>query len=372
MIIYRYLLLEYLKVLFLSVFSFIAILLTTRLEEIARFAAAGGSGLAILKFTVLQIPYILPIVVAVSSLISAIVLSLRLSHSQELTTLRASGLSLKSILSPVLITSAFISIINFLIVSEMATESILKTRKMQRELSLINPLALIQNKHLIRHKDVYIDAQNRSLGGSSLQNLTVAVWNNPVKRINLALIKEMGFEEPIITARNMAMFSSFTPNENDNYDNLYIENIADSSMDIEGLSLYLKQKAAKLNDDYLKMSLLLSRINSLKDELKNGNMELKSNISKAYSEIFRRISMGLTVFTLTLLGSSFGISTGRQRSYRSAYYVIGLTSILLVCIFSAKAFGQYITLSFLFYFLPQIIIIFLAEWNLKRISRGIE
>ncbi len=264
MIIYRYLLIEYLKVLFLCVVSFIAILLTTRLEEIARFAASGGSSWTILKFAALQIPYILPIVLPVSSLISAIVLSLRLCYSQELTTLRASGLSLKSILLPVLITSAFLSLVNFYIVSEVATESILGTRQMQRDLTLINPLTLVKNKQLIKHRDLFIDTQNRSLAQNTLEGLIVAIWNSQMKRINLAVVQEISYDEPHIYSKGLAMFSTFQPNEKDNYDNLYIENIADSSMDVEGFSLYLKQKAARVNDDYLKMSLLLGQIGILK------------------------------------------------------------------------------------------------------------
>ncbi len=81
--------------------------------------------------------------------------------------------------------------------------------------------------------------------------------------------------------------------------------------------------------------------------------------------------MGLSVFTLTLLGASFGITTGRQQTFRNAYYVIGLASILLVCIFAAKAFMQDVAVATALYFTPHIIIIWLSLWNLKRISRGI-
>ncbi len=378
MIIYRYLFVEYLKVLVLCVISFIAILLTTRLEEIARFAASGGSGWTILKFASLQIPYVLPIVLPVSSLISAIVLSLRLSHTQELTTLRASGLSLKRILSPILITAAFIALVNFYIVSEVATESILGTRQMQREIAMINPLMLTQNKQLTRHRDFYIDTENRAIAQSSLEGIIVAIWNNPIKRINLVTAKEIAFDEPNIHAKEMTMFSSFKPNKKDNFDNLYIENIRDSFMDVEGFSLYLKQKAAKVNDDYLKMSLLLSQIEILKEAASSETLSLpesediKLKIRKSYTEIVRRASMGMSIFTLTLLGASFGISTGRQKSFRNAYYVVGLSSILLVCIFAAKAFMQNTAIAMSLYFAPHAIILWLSTWNLKRITRGIE
>ena len=354
---------------------FIAILLTTRLEEIAYFAAAGGSGWTILKFILLQIPYVLPIVMPIASLVSAIVLTLRLSYSQELTTLRSSGLSMLQILTPILITSAFLSLMNFYIVSEVATESVLQTRTLQRQLTLVNPLTLIQQKHLFRHKDLYISTKNPALSRNSIEGLSVAIWNNTTRRINLITAKELIFEEPMIKSKQLTMFSSFQPNKRNFYDNLYLENIADSSMDVEGFSLYLKQRVTKLNDDYLKMGMLLSYIKILKQKLTlddTDKKEVKTKIKRAYSEILRRFSIGLTVFTLTFLGASFGISTSRQPSFRNAYYVIGLASILLICIFSAKAVMSKIWLTACLFFLPDIIIIALSIWNLNRISRGIE
>ena len=65
-IIWRYLLRSYFQVLALSVSSFIAILLVLRFQEIARFASSGTAQLKVLLFTLLQIPYILPIAIPVS------------------------------------------------------------------------------------------------------------------------------------------------------------------------------------------------------------------------------------------------------------------------------------------------------------------
>src|SRR6516225_5987237 len=117
-ILWRYLLHHYLKVSFFCVFSFVAVLLTTRLDEIAHFASLGPEGWYILRFTFYQIPYILPIAIPVSALISAILLIQRLSHSQELTAFRASGMSIMGVLSPILIAGMLLSLANFYVASE--------------------------------------------------------------------------------------------------------------------------------------------------------------------------------------------------------------------------------------------------------------
>src|SRR5262249_35116763 len=101
-ILWRYLLGHYLKVLVLCVLAFVAILLATRLDEIAHFATLGPEGMVILSFPLHQIPYILPIAIPISCLISAMLLIQRLSHTHEMTAIRASGLSLRMILCPIL------------------------------------------------------------------------------------------------------------------------------------------------------------------------------------------------------------------------------------------------------------------------------
>lgn len=87
-ILWRYLLKNYFQVFFLCVTGFISILLVTRVQEIARLAALNSQIDIIILFTLCQIPYILPIAIPISGLISAILLVQRLSHTQELSTLR--------------------------------------------------------------------------------------------------------------------------------------------------------------------------------------------------------------------------------------------------------------------------------------------
>src|SRR5579863_9043123 len=99
-IVWRYLLRSYFQVLLLCVSAFIGVLIVLRFQEIARFATSGAAKLKILLFTLLQIPYILPIAIPVSCLIAAMLLFQRLSHTQELTALRTSGFGLKTISTP--------------------------------------------------------------------------------------------------------------------------------------------------------------------------------------------------------------------------------------------------------------------------------
>jgi len=101
-ILWRYALQSYTRVLLLSICTFIAVLIVSRFKEIARFTALTCDFRKTGMFVFYQIPAILPIAIPISTLIASLLLFQKLSRSYELTALRASGLSLRSILAPLL------------------------------------------------------------------------------------------------------------------------------------------------------------------------------------------------------------------------------------------------------------------------------
>src|SRR5579872_4338640 len=112
-ILWRYALQSYLRVFSLSISTFIAVLIVARFKEIARFTALSGDWLKTGLYIVYQIPAILPIAIPISALIASLLLFQRLSRTFELTALRASGLSFRSILSPILFCSLLLTFFNF-------------------------------------------------------------------------------------------------------------------------------------------------------------------------------------------------------------------------------------------------------------------
>jgi len=353
-------------------------LMTTRLEDIARFAAFGASGLKVVELIIYQIPYVLPIVIPISAIIASLTVSQRLSTSGELIALRASGLSLAQIFSPVLILAFFLSLTNFLITSELATESAAQSRSIQKQVAMINPLAVIHNKQLIKNSNLFIETASRNIARSSLEDVTIAFWNEKLNRMSLFLIREMLFEAPFLEAKQMTAISSFSPNQRKTFDNLYLENIQKSRMDIEGFSLYLDQKARKVNHDYLKMALLLTRMSEMKKELEGlpeeakERHEIQKQYREALSEIFRRLSLGAVVFAFTLMGLSFGCTVGRNSSQYGILAIISLACLYLILFFTGKSLAYNPFLSVLLYFAPIFIIVYLSLRHLSRLSGGLE
>lgn len=378
---WRYLLSQYLKVLGLCTVAFIAILLTMRLDEIAHFATLGAELSHILLFTIYQIPYVLPIALPISCLISATLLFQRLSSTHELSALRASGMALKDILAPILIASTGLAILNFYVVSELSTDSHLATGMLKTELRSINPLLLLHNKHLMSVKGFYFDTLGHSQMGESASDIVLAMPNKSNGRLNLLIAKNLKSTPEHFTGTHVTLISSLRSEDNDHFDYLMLENIGEAAASIEDFSQAIEKKVWTVNNDHLNLPLLLARLNEEKQNLitvqreslpGNEVKQINRDIQRIYSEIIRRISLGMSIFTFTLLGAAFGISISRYRTNKGLFFVIGLAAFYLIAFFTAKNLEHVLIATSLLYLLPHAIIIILSIWALRRATYGIE
>lgn len=382
-IFWRYLIGHYLKVLFLVVLSFIAILLVSRLEEISQFAALGASLHYLSLFIFYQIPYILPIALPISCAISSMILFQRLSQSHELTAFRACGFSLKTILTPLLLTSGFLSLGNFYITSELSTSSHLATRKMAYEISSVNPIILLQNAKIAQLNGAYVQ-MDPLRNGEAAENLLIALQNKPNERLNLILAKKIEMKEKSLCGSQVSLISSMPSGEANDFDHLMIENQETSSSSAPQFASLLHKQGWKIANDHLKFSLLLVRIHAFKEKIalfkKAENIQKASNaikdvqrvLQKCYSEMIRRFSFALAPFTFTLMGIAFGMEISRNQSRRGVLIVVFLSALSLISFFVAKELDMFFFIAATLFLLPHALILGVSFFTLNRINRGIE
>lgn len=375
-IIWRYLLAHYLKVLLFCTFAFIALLLTLRLEEIAHFATLGPQGIYILYFTLYQIPYILPIALPISALISSMILIKYLCKNHEMTALRAAGLSIWTLLTPLLVAASFLSVANFYIISELATNSHLSGSLIKNELRSINPLLILSNKHLMKLKGIYFDTLGPSLLGESASDSMIAMPNRSTHRINLILAKNLQSSSTDFKSHSLAVLSTSSDGD-DRHDQILVENIKETSTTIKDFMQLIHRKMWTLNNDHLQLSLLLCRLHENHELLAkaqgvNETKQIGRNISRIYSEMIRRFSIALAVLTFTLLGATCGLSIGRTQSIKKILLVAVLSALYISAYFSAKGIDHLLVTSALFYTLPHLLIIGTSFWMLRKATRGIE
>ncbi|MFQ5646091.1 MAG: LPS export ABC transporter permease LptG [bacterium] len=110
----RYLVKEYLKIIFLLQLVFVVIYLVVDLYRIDRFLEFGAGLSSIVSYYFYKIPLTVFQTVPVAVLIGTLILIGRMAKSNEITILKAGGINLMSVVYPLLVIAAFISISIFL------------------------------------------------------------------------------------------------------------------------------------------------------------------------------------------------------------------------------------------------------------------
>jgi lipopolysaccharide export system permease protein len=155
-ILWSYILRNYFKGLFSCLSSFIAILIVSRFKEIAKFMALSGDLAKTGLFALYQIPPILPLAIPCSALVSSALLLQNMSQSQELTTMRASGFSLKKTIAPLIGASFFLSLVSFLFSATISPACTEASKEFFYKKTSKNPLILLQRQNLIKMKTSYL------------------------------------------------------------------------------------------------------------------------------------------------------------------------------------------------------------------------
>lgn len=376
-ILWRFLLKTFLKIFFFTVAAFVAILLTMRLDEIAHFAGLGAPLYQLLTFTFYQLPYILPIAFPLAGLISAFILFQRLSKTYELTAMRACGISLNDALAPILITVLFLSVANFWITSEFATDCHLRANKLKSELRAINPLLLLNNRHLMRLKGYYYQAANSARAGEAAEDVILALPNQHRGRIFLMVAKKLNVTPTSFNGEDSTLIATVPSENQEDFDHLLIENMGRSYTETTHFTDLFQHKVWTINNDYLRLPFLLERIAELKDSLEGKMLvddikQQRKNLDKAKSEIVKRVSIALAVFSLTLMGGICAVNISRRKPLFPYCLAVGLTTFYLVAFFVARSVEQQFWLAFCLYLVPHLVIILFSLFLLRRINRGVE
>lgn len=351
-----------------------------RFDDIAHFIALGAPFQSVLFFSLYQVPYIFPIALPLSCLIASFLFSQRLSNTHELTVLRASGFSIGHLLAPLLLAASFLSIGNFWITSEFATQCHCRTSGLKNEFRAINPLLLLHNKHLMRLKGFYFDILGVSHIGESATGAVLAIPNKQQQRLHLMIAQQLQASPSQFIGEGVTLLTGSPSEKEEEFDDLFIENMKQSITSIEDFSDLLQKKVWTINNDYLQLPLLLTRVQEqrhllqkAKEEGKTGD-ELKSlrkELDRSLSEITKRSSIAFAVFSFTVMGSAFGMGIGRRKSPYRLYLAIVLTTLYLIAFFVAKGIDRF-ELATALYLFPHLLILLASFLILRRLARGIE
>lgn len=361
-IIWRYMLRAYLQIFFLCVTGFIAVLFVIRFKDIADFATLNSDTPSILLFSLYQIPYILPNAVPISCVIAAMLLFQRMSHTNELTALRAAGLNLRSILYPLFLASCVITLLNLAVVAEVAPRCKLLSKELSYKMTAANPFYIISKISEGKMTNAYIDM--RALrGGKKAKDVLLILNNHSNERLGIMTAKEFLVSGDTLTGKDVTIVSSLDSKDRNSFDHLVIENQATMTTKASNLSTLLRDNSWSVGLDYLPLRMLLVK----------GAAKTKSIFMDSTGlEIARRLSIALTPLIFTLMGAAFGMEVGRKQTRKGLVMAASLCAFFLLCFMGAKTFKHTPWLAWGIYFVSYPLILWLSFRSLSRFSEGIE
>lgn len=342
-------------------------LLVLRFQDIARFAAAGTSGIYVFLFALLQIPYILPIAIPVSCLIAAILLFQRLSHSHELTAFRACGISLRSIATPLLFAGGVLALINATITCEIAPKSRLMAKGLIYQVAASNPLLLFQKNSPIKFKNAYVDIHSLQTGKAA-EDVVFAIQNTSTNQLMLMVAKELFLKGDLLKGKQVTLISSADPHHDERgFNHLIIEN--QSAMDTKAVYLSQYTQSADWDETYEYRSLRQILTEEKAREIRKPHAQMNK---KASLEFSRRASLAIAAFTFTWIGIGCGLQLSRNRSKQGIICAILSATFYMVCFIGAKSFRHQPSFAIGLYLLPHPLLIAAGAYFFKRTERGIQ
>lgn len=354
-IIWSYLLRKFLSLFFLSLFSFVALLMITRLKEIAQFATLASSFLDVLFFSILQIPHLLTLAVPISCFLAAFSLFRSFSKHQELTAFRASQLSLWQLILPLLFAVGWISLFHFYICSELISYSKHTSREMIVQNTTQNPLILLKRQKLFHWEANFMDFDlaNR---GKKAKHLFFIFPNPSQEGLILITAESFSLKNHSLLGKNVCSLTTFTQ-EKEDFDALILENEASLSTQASDLSYLLKPNKTRMNPSSLPLRLLY-----LHSQAKEKLFFLQ--------ELVRRFSLAISVFSFTLLGACSGVEIGRNPNWSKQIGAFLLAILILVSYLYGKQMKSTKEISLVLFLLPHILAFWLSSFYLKRINQG--
>lgn len=365
-ILWRYLINGYLHIFSLSVFTFISVLLVSRFKEIARFTALSSNPEKTALFVAYQIPLILPIAIPISALIASLLLFQRLSRSFELTALRASGMSLYSILSPILLISLLLALFNFSFCAEISPFCRRESKSLLYHETSANPLLLLQRQNLIKVKNSYVKMKTEE-DGKIAKDLFLITHNQSNDRLSLVTARKLRMNDSAkntnseleLLGHNVSIVTHLQSEKKEMFDPLIIENQFTMATDASALSSTLKKNRPRLDATALEFPMLRLRSEG------TGKIARKASI-----EIYRRITLSLAVFSFTFLGCSFGIEQGRNPSKRNLFIAMSLTLLLMMSYLLGKEFKGNDFVAMLIFLFPHPILWLASLRQLQKTTQG--
>lgn len=364
----------------IALFGIVSLLLSTRIEDIARFVALGASLQKILLFSLYQVPYVLQVGIPIASLVAGFALASNMSSNGEIMAARTSGYSFSMLIFPTALAGSFLGIFLMFGVFDVAARCHLAAKKLEFDVREEAPLAALQSSQLLSKHGIALELTGSLSGGQEAKDLLACLTLPGKNRLSLIVIKHTQTDKEELHGQKVTMITTKAPpTQNEKFGTLLIENAKHNNTPISHVHEVTQRHNWKVVADHLPLSVLRARTEEVKQEMLihqykgHSAKKLVKQLGKYTSEPFRRISLSLAAFSLCLAGTACGIRTSREA--KKFLHIIGPVvafGIFILCYLAGKSFDEIAAAAIFLYLLPHPLLIAASMSLVRRLEHGME
>lgn len=376
-VLWRYIVKEYIKNLGIALFGVVSLLLTTRLEEIARFMSLGASSSKILLFIVLQIPYTLQIALPLASLLAGFMVFSQLSSSGELTAMRSAGYSLKTLVIPLSLISCFFGCLLMGVVFDLSARSHLTVKKLEFDVREEEPLAFVQNSHFFAKHGIALELKGSLRTTKKAHDVIICIPATAGDRLSLIMMKQAHAEPKMLVGETFTMLSSKTPTQSNVFGSLLVENAQEKRTPTDCVHELAQRRTWRPLPEHFPLSvvragkLVFQQQKTAAEYQGHSTKKLSKLLAKFSVEPYRRLSLSLSVFTLCLVGALSAIQVGRaSRSFTRIGLPLAAFIFFVALYLAGKNLDETPFLSVLCFLIPHPILLTVARSLKYQIEGG--
>lgn len=317
----NYILFQFFGAFILSLVVFTFVMLAGNIIKIVDMVINKGVQLSyILKLLFFLTPYLLSYTIPMAMLCATLLVFGKLSGDNEITAMKASGLSLYRITAPVLIVSLIFSIYSLYLNDRLVPKAHLEMRKTMRDIGLRSPAAYIEAGTFIRSfKDYIIFIYE--INGNRLNNIRIyqPQKDKPTRTIVAAKGEFIPIPEERIVKLKLIDGTTEEPIPTDPT-NFY-------KLNFKTYYMTLNLEKPKKTSKNIKKKTKDMTFRELNEEMKNIKATGIADVSPLLTRIHKKIAMSFAGLAFVLIGLPLAIKT--HRSEKSIGFGISL-AILIV------------------------------------------
>jgi len=321
-----YILKEFFHSFSLSIIVFTFVLLVGNIIRLADLVINKGVNIiSVLKLFFYLVPWLLSFTLPIAALTGVILTFGRFSSDGELVAMKASGISLYRVASPVLMIGIILSFVAFLLNDQISSNASFASRRVIKEIGINSPAAYLEEGTFIRGFENYV-IFIYEIRGNRLRN--IRIYQPQEGKPTRTIVAEQG-EINSIPSKNIIELKLFngtseepSPTDPETY---YKLNFKTYFMSLDLTKVFKKEKIQKKTRE---MS-----VTELRKQIVDYAAQ-KIDTTPLYVEIYKKINMSAASLVLVLLGIPLGI-----RAHRSEKSIGFGISLLLFAVYWGAFLG---------------------------------